>query len=32
VVYGMPRSVDEARIGAVSVPLDRMAAEIVRRV
>ncbi len=32
VVYGMPRSVDEAGLGAVSVPLDRMAAEIIRRV
>ncbi len=32
VVYGMPRCVDEAKLGAVSVPLDAMAAEIVSRV
>ncbi|MEO8843460.1 MAG: chemotaxis-specific protein-glutamate methyltransferase CheB [Kofleriaceae bacterium] len=31
VVYGMPRVVYEAGLGATSVPLDRMAAEIVRR-
>lgn len=31
VVYGMPRCVFEADIGAVSVPLDRMAAEIADR-
>jgi two-component system chemotaxis response regulator CheB len=31
VVYGMPRSVDEAELGATSVPLDRMAEEITRR-
>ncbi len=31
VVYGMPRCVDEAQIGAVSVTLDRVAAEIARR-
>jgi two-component system, chemotaxis family, protein-glutamate methylesterase/glutaminase len=32
VVHGMPRSVDEAGLGAVSVSLDRIAMEIVRRV
>ena len=32
VVYGMPRSVDQANLGATSVPLDRIAAEIARRV
>ena len=32
VVYGMPRCVDEAQIGATNVPLDAMAAEIARRV
>lgn len=32
VVYGMPRSVYEAGLGAVAVPLDDIAAEIVRRV
>jgi two-component system chemotaxis response regulator CheB len=32
VVYGMPRCVDEARLGAVSVPIDGMAEEILRRV
>lgn len=32
VVYGMPRSVYEAGIGAVAVPLDRMAQEIRNRV
>lgn len=31
VVYGMPRSVDEAELGAVSVPLDQMAEEITSR-
>jgi two-component system, chemotaxis family, protein-glutamate methylesterase/glutaminase len=31
VVYGMPRVVDEARLGATSLPLDRIAGEIVRR-
>lgn len=31
VVYGMPRSVNEAGLGAVSVPLDRMAAAIADR-
>jgi two-component system chemotaxis response regulator CheB len=32
VVYGMPRCVYEAGLGAVAVPLDRMAEEIVKRV
>ena len=32
VVYGMPRCVAEAGIGAVSVPLEHMAREIVERV
>jgi two-component system chemotaxis response regulator CheB len=32
VVYGMPRCVDDARLGAISVSIDAMAAEIVRRV
>jgi two-component system chemotaxis response regulator CheB len=32
VVHGMPRSVDEAGIGAISAPLDRIAMEIARRV
>jgi two-component system chemotaxis response regulator CheB len=32
VVYGMPRCVDEAQLGATSVPLDRIAMEITRRV
>jgi two-component system chemotaxis response regulator CheB len=32
VVYGMPRCVDDASLGATSIPLDGMAAEIVRRV
>ncbi|MBA2544587.1 MAG: chemotaxis-specific protein-glutamate methyltransferase CheB [Deltaproteobacteria bacterium] len=32
VVYGMPRCVDEAGIGATSVPLDRIAKEIAGRV
>ncbi|HEY1815489.1 MAG TPA: chemotaxis-specific protein-glutamate methyltransferase CheB [Kofleriaceae bacterium] len=32
VVYGMPRCIDEARIGAVSAPLEQMAHEIVRRI
>jgi two-component system chemotaxis response regulator CheB len=32
VVYGMPRCVDDADLGAVSVPLTAMAAEITRRV
>jgi two-component system chemotaxis response regulator CheB len=32
VVYGMPRAVQEAGIGAVSVPLDRIAEEITKRV
>ncbi|HEY6035985.1 MAG TPA: chemotaxis-specific protein-glutamate methyltransferase CheB [Kofleriaceae bacterium] len=31
VVYGMPRVVQEARLGAVSVPLERIAEELVRR-
>jgi two-component system chemotaxis response regulator CheB len=31
VVYGMPRVVDEAGLGATSLPLDRIAGEIVRR-
>jgi two-component system, chemotaxis family, protein-glutamate methylesterase/glutaminase len=31
VVYGMPRSVDEAEIGAVNVPIHQMAEEIARR-
>jgi two-component system chemotaxis response regulator CheB len=31
VVYGMPRVVDEARLGAMSLPLDHIAGEIVRR-
>jgi two-component system chemotaxis response regulator CheB len=32
VVYGMPRCVDAAGLGATSVPIDAMAAEIARRV
>lgn len=32
VVYGMPRVVDEAGLGALSVSLDNLAAEITRRV
>lgn len=32
VVYGMPRSVAEAGLGATAVPLDRMALEIAHRV
>jgi two-component system, chemotaxis family, protein-glutamate methylesterase/glutaminase len=32
VVYGMPRCVDEARLGATSLPLDAIAHEIARRV
>ena len=32
VVYGMPRVVYEAGLGAVSVPLDRLAEELARRV
>ncbi len=32
VVYGMPRCVDEARLGALSIPLDGIAAEIASRV
>jgi two-component system chemotaxis response regulator CheB len=32
VVYGMPRVVDEARLGAMSLALDNIAAEITRRV
>jgi two-component system chemotaxis response regulator CheB len=32
VVYGMPRSVFEADIGAVAVPIERMAEEIAKRV
>ncbi|HEY0255569.1 MAG TPA: chemotaxis-specific protein-glutamate methyltransferase CheB [Kofleriaceae bacterium] len=32
VVYGMPRAVYEAGLGATSVPLERMAEEIARRV
>jgi two-component system chemotaxis response regulator CheB len=32
VVYGMPRCVHEAGIGAVAAPLDRMAGEIAKRV
>jgi two-component system chemotaxis response regulator CheB len=32
VVYGMPRCVDEAGLGAISLPIDAMAGEIVRRV
>ena len=32
VVYGMPRAVYEAKLGATAVPLDGLAAEIVRRV
>jgi len=32
VVYGMPRAVFEAGLGATSVPLDGLAGEIVRRV
>jgi two-component system chemotaxis response regulator CheB len=32
VVYGMPRCVDEAGLGATSISLDGMAAEIARRV
>ena len=31
VVYGMPRVVQEAGLGAVSIPLDRIAEELVRR-
>ncbi|HEX4453381.1 MAG TPA: chemotaxis-specific protein-glutamate methyltransferase CheB [Kofleriaceae bacterium] len=31
VVYGMPRVVDEAGLGATSLPLDRIAGEIARR-
>lgn len=31
VVYGMPRVVQEARLGAISVPLDALAEELVRR-
>jgi two-component system, chemotaxis family, protein-glutamate methylesterase/glutaminase len=31
VVYGMPRVVQEARLGAVSVPLEAIAEELVRR-
>jgi two-component system chemotaxis response regulator CheB len=31
VVYGMPRSVDEADLGAVNVPIHQMAEEITRR-
>jgi two-component system chemotaxis response regulator CheB len=32
VIYGMPRCVDAAGLGATSVPIDEMAAEIARRV
>ncbi|MBS1122729.1 MAG: protein-glutamate methylesterase [Deltaproteobacteria bacterium] len=32
VVYGMPRCVDEARLGACSIPIGGMAEEIIRRV
>ena len=32
VVYGMPRAVYEAGVGAIAVPLDRMAEEIAQRV
>ncbi len=32
VVYGMPRCVDNAQLGATSIPLDAMAEEIVSRV
>ena len=32
VVYGMPRAVQEAGLGAVSAPLDEIASEIARRV
>lgn len=32
VVYGMPRSVDEAGLGATSLPLDLIAQEIIERV
>jgi two-component system chemotaxis response regulator CheB len=32
VVHGMPRSVDEAGLGSVSLPLDKIAQEIARRV
>lgn len=32
VIYGMPRCVDAAGLGATSVPIDGMAAEIARRV
>jgi two-component system chemotaxis response regulator CheB len=32
VIYGMPRCVDAAGLGATSVPIDAMAAEIARRV
>jgi two-component system chemotaxis response regulator CheB len=32
VIYGMPRCVDAAGLGATSIPLDAMAAEIARRV
>ena len=31
VVYGMPRVVQEAGLGATSVPLDRLAEELIRR-
>jgi two-component system chemotaxis response regulator CheB len=31
VVYGMPRVVDEARLGATSLPLEHIAGEIARR-
>ena len=31
VVYGMPRSVQEAGLGAIDVPLDLMAEEIIKR-
>ena len=32
VVYGMPRAVQQAGLGATSIPLDRIAKEIARRV
>jgi two-component system chemotaxis response regulator CheB len=32
VVYGMPRCVDDAELGAFSIPIDAMATEIARRV
>lgn len=32
VVYGMPRCVDEADLGAMSMPMDAIAEEIIRRV